>query len=78
MFEIQVDESKHKISPDKVSSILISNAATITSDAIQLAMEKNIDVVFLDKFGDPYGRIWYPKIGSTVFDQKKAARALKQ
>lgn len=71
MFEIQVDESKHKISPDKVSSILISNAATITSDAIQLAMEKNIDVVFLDKYGDPYGRIWYPKIGSTVLIRRR-------
>jgi len=66
MFEISIDDKKVKLSPEKISSILISNAATITSDAIQLAMEYNIDIVLLDKYGDPYGRVWFPKIGSTV------------
>ena len=43
MFEIFVDEKKIKISPLKISSIVISNAVQISSDAIQLAMEHNIE-----------------------------------
>ncbi len=66
MFELSIEDKKTKLSPEKISSIVISNAATITTDAIQLAMDYNIDIVFLDKYGNPYGRIWFPKIGSTV------------
>lgn len=66
MFEVFVEGNKTKISPQKVSSIVITNAIQISSDAIQLAMEHNIDVVMLDQYGYPYARVWYPKIGSTV------------
>ncbi len=66
MFELSVDDKRIKISPDKVSSIIISNAVSITSDAIHLAMDHNIDIVFLDQYGNPYGRVWFPKIGSTT------------
>lgn len=76
MFEIYVDEKKMKISPQKVSSIIISNAVQISSDAIQLAMEHNIDVVMLDKYGDPYARVWFPKIGSTVQIRRKQLEML--
>lgn len=76
MFEISVDEKKTKLSPEKLSSIVISNAVSISSDAIQLAMDYNIDIVFLDKFGDPYGRVWYPKIGSTVLIRRRQLEML--
>jgi CRISPR-associated protein Cas1 len=56
LFEILVEDKKVKLSPEKVTSIIISNAVTITTDAIQLAMDYNIDIVFLDKYGNPYGR----------------------
>lgn len=77
MFEVIIDEKKVKLAPDKISSIVISNAVTITSDAIQLAMESNIDIVFLDKYGDPYGRVWFPKIGSTVLIRRKQLEMLQ-
>lgn len=71
MFEIKIHEEKKAISPERISSIVISNAATISTDAIQMAMEHNIDIIFLDNFGDPYGRVWYPKLGSTTFIRRK-------
>ena len=66
LFVIKTDEKTTSISADKVDSILISTAATITTDAISLAIERNIDVVFLNHFGDPIGRIWHSKLGSTT------------
>ena len=66
LFLIKASEGKKSISPQRVSSIIISNAATISTDAIQLATENNIDIVFLNKFGEPYARVWAPTFGSTA------------
>ncbi|MCK4696411.1 MAG: CRISPR-associated endonuclease Cas1 [Candidatus Cloacimonetes bacterium] len=71
MFEVRVEDTSRRISPQRISSIIISNAAQITTDAIQLALEYNIDILFLNQFGDPYGRIWFPKLGSTTFIRRK-------
>ena len=71
MFQVKIDEVKKQISPKKISSIVISNSATISTDAIQLALENNIDVVFLDNFGNPIGRVWFPKLGSTTYIRRR-------
>ena len=71
MFEVRIEETSKRISPQRISSIIISNAAQITTDAIQLALEYNIDILFLNKYGDPYGRIWFPKLGSTTFIRRR-------
>lgn len=65
-FKVKTDEKVFEISCKKVSSILISTAAYITTDAIKMAMENNIDIVFLDEFGNPFSRVWHSKIGSTT------------
>lgn len=70
-FKVKTDERVFEISCKKVSSILISTAAYITTDAIKMAMENNIDIVFIDEFGDPYGRVWHPKLGSTTLIRRK-------
>jgi CRISPR-associated protein Cas1 len=36
-----------------------------------MAIENNIDVIFLNEFGDPYGRVWHSKLGSTVLIRRK-------
>ena len=59
------------VSVKKVSSIMITTSAYITTDAVKMAMDHNIDVVFLDKFGDPYGRVWHSKLGSTTLIRRK-------
>lgn len=71
MFQIKIDETKKIISPKKISSIVISNSATISTDAIQLALDNNIDIVFLDNFGNPIGRVWFPKLGSTTYIRRR-------
>lgn len=70
-FKVKTDEKVFEISCKKVSSILISTAAYITTDAIKMAMENNIDIVFIDEFGDPYGRVWHPKLGSTTLIRRR-------
>lgn len=65
-FEVKRGEEKFLVSVKKVDSILITTAAYLSTDAIKLAMDHNIDMVFLDGFGDPYGRVWHSKLGSTV------------
>ena len=54
-FKIKRDDESFEVSVKKVSSILITTGAYLTTDAIKLAMDHNIDVIFLDKFCDPYG-----------------------
>lgn len=76
MFEIWTEEKKVKISPQKISSIVISNAVQITTDAIQLALEHNIDVIMLDQYGAPYARVWFPRIGSTVLIRRRQLEML--
>ncbi len=65
-FFVKVGEAGQIVSPKKVESILITAAVQLSSDALQMAAEHNIDVVFLDKFGDPFGRLWHAKLGSTA------------
>ena len=71
MFEVRIEDISKRISPKRISSIIISNAAQITTDAIELALEHNIDILFLNKYGEPYGRIWFPKLGSTTFIRRR-------
>lgn len=70
-FKVKTDEKVFEISCKKVSSILISTAAYITTDAIKMAMENNIDIVFVDEFGEPYGRVWHSKLGSTTLIRRR-------
>ncbi len=70
-FKVKTDEKVFEISCKKVSSILISTAAYITTDAIKMAMENNIDIVFIDEHGDPYGRVWHSKLGSTTLIRRR-------
>jgi len=68
---VKKDEKSLEVSAGKVSSILIATSAYITTDAIKLALDNNIDIVFLDSFGDPYGRVWHPKLGSTTLIRRR-------
>lgn len=65
-FEVKTDVNKAQFSPKKISSIHIATSAALSTDAIKLALDNNIDIVFLDDFEGAYARVWFPKIGSTV------------
>lgn len=66
LFQVKVAEKTTEVSARKVQSILISTGAAFSTDAVQLAVEKNIDILFLDKYGDPFGRVWHGRPGSTT------------
>ena len=70
-FRLKQKEKVFDISPLKVESIIISNQAMLSTQAVVLALEHNIDIIFLDKFGDPLGRIWFSKMGSTALIRRK-------
>lgn len=66
LFQVKVNDQVTDIAAGRVQSILVTTGATISTDALQLAVENNIDVVLLDKYGDPFGRVWHGRPGSTT------------
>ncbi len=70
-FLFQNRDKKLDLSPMKVESIIISNKAMISTQAISLALENNIDLIFLDRYGFPIGRVWFSKMGSTALIRRK-------
>jgi len=70
-FQVLHKGDKQMIHPDKVKSISISRGAKITSDAALLAIEYEIDVFFIDKTGNPSGRLWSVKYGSISTIRRK-------
>jgi CRISPR-associated protein Cas1 len=51
VFQIVNNNEKKEFSADVVSQIIISSGASISSGVIKLAVEKDIDIVYLNKFG---------------------------
>lgn len=63
-FVISKEGEKQRIPAEGINSIQISRGAQITSDAVLLAIEKEIEVIFTDRSGSPMGRVWSPRYGS--------------
>lgn len=63
-FVITSKDGRQRIPVDDIKSIQISRGAQITSDAVMLAVEHEIDVMFMDRSGKPVGRVWSPRYGS--------------
>jgi len=75
MFLIMLDEKNVEVPVIKVDNIWVSTSALVSTDAIHCAMKNNIDIVFLDKYGDPYARIWHPNLGSTPLIRRRQLEA---
>lgn len=79
MFEIKTPDETDKKSPKrinhiaahKVSSIVMSKGAALSTDAIALALKHNIDIVVVHRDGHPMGRFWHSKLGSTTSIRKR-------
>ena len=63
-FVISTKDGRQRVPAVGITSIQISKGAQITSDAVMLAIEREIEVLFMDNRGNPIGRIWSPKYGS--------------
>lgn len=63
-FVITSKDGRQRVPVTGINSIQISRGAQITSDAVLLAVENEIEVMFMDRAGNPIGRVWSPKYGS--------------
>lgn len=71
MFLVVHKDGRQHIHPQSVRSILISKGASITSDAALLAIENEVEVLFMDPSGYPRGRLWSVKYGSISTIRRK-------
>jgi len=64
-FLVQPEEgSSRTISPKKLSSIAITQKVMIASDAVVLAIQNEIPILFFDRIGKAQARLWSPYFGS--------------
>jgi CRISPR-associated protein Cas1 len=79
MFQVKFtkdgEETKKRIPPKKVSSIVLDRGTSLTYEAIKTALTHNIDIVFAEGDGAPIGRVWHSKLGSTTKIRKRQLEA---
>jgi len=63
-FVISTSEGRQRLPVAAISSIQVSKGAQITSDAVMLAVDNEIEIIFTDKGGNPMARVWSPRYGS--------------
>ena len=63
-FVVCTTDGTQRIPAVDIDSILVSKGAQISSDAVMLAVENEIEILFSDKSGNVVGRVWSPKYGS--------------
>lgn len=63
-FIVTYEGERQRIPTEGIKSIQIGRGAQITSDAVLLAIEREIEILFTDRAGNPIGRIWSPRYGS--------------
>lgn len=63
-FIISNSDGRQRVPCAVLTSIQVGRGAQITSDAVMLAIEHEIEILFVDKGGKPMGRIWSPRYGS--------------
>ena len=71
LFAVSTAEGKQLLAPRDVSTITISKGARISSDAVLLAIENEVDVLFVNNVGQPLGRVWSIKYGSVSDIRRK-------
>jgi CRISPR-associated protein Cas1 len=64
LIAISSDNQKSTISPAKVERIILTTDAVLTTAILHLAAENNIDLIILDRYGEPVGRFWHSRFGS--------------
>ncbi len=75
MFEVRIKKGeetiRRKIAPAKLNAIHLYKGVSLSVDAIELAMLHNIEILFMQFEGTPYGRVWSSKLGSTTKIRKR-------
>lgn len=64
-------DGKQIIPMEKLKTILVSKGAKISSDAALLAIDNEVEILFVDGTGKPQGRLWSIKYGSVSTIRRK-------
>ena len=81
MFEVRLpgrsggEAVKRHFAAQKVTSIILTTAGALSTDAVRLALQHNVDILFAASDGFPLGRIWHGKLGSTSKIRKRQLEA---
>lgn len=82
MFEIRIPAEEkgapariEHLAAHKVKGIVMSTSAALSTDAVVLALKNNVDIVFSDAYGQPMGRVWHSRLGSTTRIRKRQLEA---
>lgn len=63
-FIVETIDGSQKIPAEGVTAIHLCKGTLMASDAVLLAIDHEIDVLYIGKGGDIAGRVWSPKYGS--------------
>ncbi|MBG0780979.1 MAG: CRISPR-associated endonuclease Cas1 [Bacteroidales bacterium] len=64
-------DGKQIIPIDKLRTITVGKGARLSSDAALLAIENEVDILFVDDVGKPQGRVWSIQFGSITTIRRK-------
>ena len=53
----------------------MTTGVSLSTDAVRLAMQNNVDLIFVEQDGTPMGRVWHSKLGSTTKIRKSQLEA---
>jgi CRISPR-associated protein Cas1 len=67
-----------EIAATKVTSIVVCTQIMLSTGAIELATQHNIDICFANRLGDPYSRIWQSRMGSTVSIRREQLKCVEK
>lgn len=73
LFYLETEEDKKSISPELLETIYITTSCTISTNAIALAVENNIDLILISKKGRVLGRFWHGNFQTTSVIRKNQA-----
>lgn len=71
IFLVKNEDKVFEVLVTKIDSILITTGAYFSTDAVKFAIDNNIDIIFLDYFGNSYRRVWHSKLGVTTLIRRK-------
>lgn len=67
-----------EIAATKVTSIVVCTQIMLSTGAIELATQHNVDICFANRSGDPYSRLWQSRMGSTVSIRREQLKCVEK
>jgi len=77
LFIVKVGDEKREIPAIKVEGIVVFENALITTSAIKLCLEREIQLVLCDRTGQLYGRFWHSSSGKNTELRRRQYAAIE-